>query len=87
MPNPTKDNPEEDDGVVLAAYLPNDKPKSVSLLVLNAKDMTEIAKVDFQAAGSVTGTFHGMWAQAKEKVHSYWLNDHAAVPHFFFVVN
>lgn len=71
VPDPTKTNAEEDDGVVLAALLPNDSPKSVSLLVLNASDMTEIGRTEFTALGGVSGTFHGEWAQSGEKVHTY----------------
>lgn len=71
VPDPTKTNAEEDDGVVLAALLPNDSPKSVSLLILNASDMTEIGRTEFTALGGVSGTFHGEWAQSGEKVHTY----------------
>jgi len=71
VPDPTKANPEEDDGVVLTALLARDKPNKVTLLVLNAKDMTELARSDFTAAGAVTATFHGQWAQAGEKLHTY----------------
>lgn len=69
--DPTKINAEEDDGVILAALLPNDKPTNVSLLILNARDMTEIGRTDFTALGNVTGTFHGEWAQLGERVHFY----------------
>lgn len=69
--NPTNPNSDEDEGVILSALLPNDKPTSVSLLVLNAKDMTEIGRAEFTAAGAVTGTFHGQWAQSGQQVHVY----------------
>ena len=62
--DPTASNPEEDDGVVLTAVLYKD-PKDVSLVILNAKDMKEISTVKFKAEGSVTGTFHGLWTNAK----------------------
>jgi carotenoid cleavage dioxygenase-like enzyme len=71
VPDPTKPNGEEDDGVILAAVLPNDSPKSISLLILNASDMTEIGRTNFSALGGVPGTFHGEWAQTGEKVHTY----------------
>ncbi|CAL8110499.1 unnamed protein product [Orchesella dallaii] len=71
VPDTTKVNPEEDDGVILTALLPCDKPTSVSLLVLNAKTMKEIARAEFAAEGAITGTFHGQWAQTGEKIHLY----------------
>ncbi|ODM91952.1 Beta,beta-carotene 15,15'-monooxygenase [Orchesella cincta] len=71
VPDPTKANPEEDDGVILTALLPTDKPTNVSLLVLDAKTMKEVARAEFSAEGAVTGTFHGQWAQTGEKIHLY----------------
>jgi len=59
--DPTKPNAEEDDGVILSTYLVQADPQTVYLLVLNAKDLKEISKVQFRAEGAVTGTFHGIW--------------------------
>jgi len=69
--NPTKPNGKEDDGVILAALLPNKNPTSVSLVILDATTMAEIARSDFVAEGIVTGTFHGQWAQSGEALHVY----------------
>jgi len=71
IPNPTVENPKEDDGVVVAAILHENSQKLVTLLVLDAKDMTELASVKFETLGPVPSTFHGIWAQDGEKVHTY----------------
>ena len=71
VPNPTIENPQEDDGVVLAALLYEDDQYKTSLLVLDAKDMKELARVDFKAHGPVTATFHGLYAGDNDKVHFY----------------
>jgi carotenoid cleavage dioxygenase-like enzyme len=71
VPNPTLDNPEEDDGVILSGLLHEENPNSVTLLILNAKDMKELAKVKFDTVGPVSSTFHGMWAHDGEKIHTY----------------
>lgn len=57
--DPTKSG-EEDDGVILFTEFYED-PKDVSLVVLCAKTMQEVCKVDFKAEGAVTWTFHGIW--------------------------
>lgn len=59
-------NPEEDDGVILSVLLTNTKLNCVSLLILNAKDMKEIGRIEFTALGIVTGTPHGNWTQFGE---------------------
>lgn len=43
----------------------------VTLLLLNAKDMSELARVKFQTDGAYTGTFHGQWANRGDKTHLY----------------
>lgn len=61
----------EDDGVVLSTLVDKNNPRSVALLVLNPTTWTEIARVDFVANGTVTSTFHGLFAATNEKVHMY----------------
>lgn len=63
--DPTKPDGDEDEGVVLTAVLHED-PTEVSLVVLNAKDMTELSKIKFKAEGTVTSTFHGLWQHANK---------------------
>jgi len=71
VPNPTIENPEEDDGVLLAALLYEKDQFKTTLLVLDAKDMKELGRVEFKANGPVPTTFHGQWAGTAEKVHFY----------------
>ncbi|XP_021949663.1 beta,beta-carotene 15,15'-dioxygenase [Folsomia candida] len=58
--DPTKPSGAEDDGVVLTTVF-HTNPKEVSLVVLNAPDMTELCEIKFEASGTVTSTFHGIW--------------------------
>ena len=62
---------EEDDGVVLSLLLHKSQVKNLSLLVLDAKNFTETARVDFVANGEVTSTFHGQFIATGDKSHSY----------------
>lgn len=62
---------EEDDGVVLSALMDKIEEKRVTLLILNAKDMSELARVKFQTEGVFTATFHGQWANRADKIHLY----------------
>ncbi len=71
VPNKTLDNPAEDDGVILVALLHVDEPQKTTLLILDAKDLKELAQVEFKTEGAVPTTFHGQWAQTGEKVHTY----------------
>jgi carotenoid cleavage dioxygenase-like enzyme len=71
IPNPNSDTAAEDDGVLLSALLHRDDQKKVTLLVLDAKNMKELATVEFTTGGPVPGTFHGQWAQEGEAVHTY----------------
>ncbi|CAL8110501.1 unnamed protein product [Orchesella dallaii] len=59
--DPTKSNPDEDDGVILTTLLQSKQPTYVALVVLDAKTMKEIARSEFTAAGAVTFTHHGIW--------------------------
>ncbi|XP_042227529.1 beta,beta-carotene 15,15'-dioxygenase-like [Homarus americanus] len=59
----------EDDGVVLSTLIDKKEPKLVALLVMNPKTWTEMARVEFEACGIVTSTFHGQFAADDEPVH------------------
>ncbi|XP_066944719.1 beta,beta-carotene 15,15'-dioxygenase-like [Macrobrachium rosenbergii] len=65
------DATEEDDGVVLSTLLSKSDPLYVALLVLDAKDMKEMARVEFRARGKVTSTFHGQYVGAQEGIHAF----------------
>lgn len=43
----------------------------VALLVLDPITWTEIARVEFEANGTVTSSFHGLFAATNEKIHMY----------------
>jgi len=68
---PAPDGQQEDDGVVIALLMHKTQAKSLSFLVMDAKNFTETARVDFEAKGEVTGTFHGQFIGSAEKMHSY----------------
>ncbi|XP_071531273.1 carotenoid-cleaving dioxygenase, mitochondrial-like [Panulirus ornatus] len=61
----------EDDGVVLSTIIAKADPKFVALLVLDPETWTEMARVEFQACGTVPSTFHGQFAAADQTVHLY----------------
>jgi len=69
VPNPN--GKAEDDGVLLTALSHTEQPNAVTLLVLDAKNMKEVARVPFATAGAFTTTFHGQWAGENEKIHLY----------------
>ena len=71
VPNTSLDNPAEDDGVVLAALLHADDLTKTTLLILDAKTMKEVSKVEFKTEGTIPTTFHGQWAGDKDKVHQF----------------
>jgi carotenoid cleavage dioxygenase-like enzyme len=71
IPNPTIQNPAEDDGVLVSALLHENDQTATTLLILDAKNMMELARVKFATAGPVTTTFHGIFAQKGNKVHLY----------------
>nr|QNU40510.1 EcBCO-like2 [Palaemon carinicauda] len=62
---------EEDDGVLLTTLLSKLDPLYVALLVLDAKDMKEKARVEFKTKGKVTSAFHGQYVGAHEKIHAF----------------
>lgn len=55
------DSKNEDDGVLLSTLLYKDNENKVSLLVLDARDMTEIGRADFLTESSVPANFHGIY--------------------------
>ena len=69
--NPETESPAEDDGVLLSPVLHVDDDKKVTLLVLDANSMKELAMVEFTTDGPVPGTFHGQWAQDGEEIHAF----------------
>jgi len=69
VPNNSLPHPAEDDGVILVALLHQDQLDKTTLLILDAKNMAEVGKVEFKTAGAATSTFHGQWATDGAKVH------------------
>jgi carotenoid cleavage dioxygenase-like enzyme len=59
--NPTKQNDNKEDDGVLLTTLFHDDPTDVSLIIINASDMTEVCEISFKAEGTVTSTFHGIF--------------------------
>lgn len=57
--------------VLLSVLLDKYDENRVTLLLLNAKDMSELAKVTFKTEGTSTSTFHGQWANKADKIHRY----------------
>lgn len=54
---------EEDDGVILSAIVwGNNKDNKVALIVLSAKDMTELGRCEFITPGPVPKCLHGWFA-------------------------
>ena len=54
---------EEDDGVLIFTLLSPSSLTLVQLVVLDAKDMSEMARVAFRASGTVTEGFHGVFVK------------------------
>ena len=52
---------EEDDGVILSALLHEHEQNAVTLLILDAKNLAEKARVCFETMDAVTSTLHGCW--------------------------
>ncbi|BES91845.1 neither inactivation nor afterpotential B [Nesidiocoris tenuis] len=48
----------EDDGVILSSLLYKNEEKKISLLVLDAKNMKELGRVNFSTSGSMPSGFH-----------------------------
>ncbi|XP_063592615.1 carotenoid-cleaving dioxygenase, mitochondrial-like [Penaeus indicus] len=65
------DATDEDHGVILSTLLRKNDPRYVALLVLSARDMSEIARAEFEANDVVTSTFHGQFVAAHESSHTY----------------
>ncbi|XP_063875887.1 beta,beta-carotene 15,15'-dioxygenase-like [Scylla paramamosain] len=61
----------EDDGIILSSLLKLNDSRYVALVVLNAKDMSQLARVRFTAEGDVTYPFHGQFVDPREEVHLY----------------
>lgn len=55
------DSDKEDDGVVLSLLTKKNEPDYAGLLILDAKDLGEVARIDFRTKGSVTPTLHGLF--------------------------
>ncbi|KAF9261005.1 carotenoid oxygenase [Marasmius fiardii PR-910] len=60
VPRPGADGGAEDDGVVLSVVLDGDRKKS-ALIILDAKDMSEVARAEMETAFPIG--FHGLWSQ------------------------
>ena len=69
LPEPGRD--EEDSGVILTLLLHKENVKQLTLLILDAKDLSEVAKVHFSIRGSATPTFHGQFVNFNDDVHGY----------------
>nr|XP_034826966.1 carotenoid isomerooxygenase-like [Maniola hyperantus] len=65
---PHPDAKEEDDGVVLSAVLWGKDDHKVTLLVLNAKSLEEIARVDFVTPSQAPRCFHGWYLPDQSSV-------------------
>ncbi|UJR25603.1 hypothetical protein I4U23_006947 [Adineta vaga] len=63
--NPEDNEDDEDAGVLLVSLLRTNHEDEVSLLVLNARDMTEMGRVQFQANGPVPKCLHCLWIDSK----------------------
>ncbi|CAF0916761.1 unnamed protein product [Adineta ricciae] len=63
--NPDNEQGDEDDGVLLVSLLRTNHDNEVSLLVLNARDLTEIGRVQFEAHGPVPKCLHCLWLDTK----------------------
>ena len=68
---PTPEATDEDDGIILSTLLKLSDPSYVALLVLDAKNMTQLARVRFRADGDVTYPFHGQFIDPRQDIHSY----------------
>ncbi|CAF2314857.1 unnamed protein product [Rotaria sp. Silwood2] len=67
LPNPSNETEEEDEGVLIMSLLRTAQDNEVSFLVLNARDMTEIGRVQFDTNGPVPKNLHGLWIDSKIK--------------------
>merc|ERR1711915_38885 len=62
---------EEDNGVLITILLHRTETEKCALLVLDARNMKELARVNFTAEGTVSATFHGQFVDRNEKTHLY----------------
>ncbi|CAG7823488.1 unnamed protein product, partial [Allacma fusca] len=69
--NPNSESREEDDGVILSVLLDRKVKRKTALLILDAKNLAEIARVNFNTTGTFTKTFHGQWSNLNDKIHSF----------------
>lgn len=69
LPEPSKDG--EDSGVILTLLLHKEELNHTVLLILNAQDLTEMARVHFTINGPATPTFHGQFVSFNDEVHGY----------------
>ncbi|XP_039751463.1 carotenoid isomerooxygenase [Pararge aegeria] len=58
---PHPDAKDEDDGVLLSSVLWGDNDHAVTLIVLNAKNLEEMARVDFTTPSQTPRCFHGWY--------------------------
>ncbi|KAF2354965.1 Carotenoid oxygenase [Trinorchestia longiramus] len=65
------DGTKEDEGVLLNVLINKTKPKELALLVLDARNMQEMARVHFTAHGTVASTFHGQFIDADAAINSF----------------
>jgi len=62
---------EEEDGLLLCTLLSAASLQLVHLVVLDAADLSEVARISFHANGSVTQTFHGVFLLDGEEAWTY----------------
>ncbi|CAG7825416.1 unnamed protein product, partial [Allacma fusca] len=67
--NPSSKWTDEDDGVILSTLINKKDDRVATLLILNAKDMQELARVEFKTTGPFTSSLHGQWANHADKIH------------------
>nr|QNU40515.1 EcBCO-like7 [Palaemon carinicauda] len=62
---------DEDSGVILTLLLHKEELNHTVLLILNAQDFSEMARVHFTINGPATPTFHGQFISFHDIVHGY----------------
>ena len=61
---------DEDDGVILSSLIHPHELHATTLLILDAKNLEEIARVCFETEGVFTSTFHGCWDGEQRMCHA-----------------
>ncbi|CAH2108025.1 unnamed protein product [Euphydryas editha] len=61
------DGQDEDDGILLSAVLWSNNDRAITLLVLNAKNLEEIARTEFSTPSQTTKCFHGWFLPDQNK--------------------